>query len=88
MKNPASPLALVGCYFIQRTSPGFHGQIVAEAAGPWVTAEVCNWQTHKSVAVRVFNGEDLRAFDIYKTRAAWLAAVADVDAANAKKATP
>lgn len=82
-----TPLALVGLYFIQRTTPGFHGQVVAEAAGPFVTADVMAWPTHKPAAVRVFSAEDLRACDLYRTKAAWLDAVADVDLANQKKTT-
>lgn len=82
-----TPLGLVGLYFIQRAAPGFHGQIVAETAGPFVTADVCSWVGHKFVAVRMFNGDELRTFDLYRTKAAWLAAVAEVDDANKKKAT-
>lgn len=84
MKKP-SPLALVDLYFIQRVDPGFHGRIVAEAPGPWATAQVCNWRTHKPVTVRVFHGEDLRAFDFYETKAEWDKAVAEVDAKNKGK---
>ena len=71
-------LALVGLYFIQRTTPGYHGQIVA--ADPFVLADVYDWRTHKSDGT-------VRAFDLYRTRAAWLAAVKVVDDANKKKAT-
>ena len=78
-------IALVGLYFIQRTTPGFHGQIVAGV--PWLLADVCSWGAHVPVAVRMFNVDDVRAFDLYRTRKEWLAAVADVDAANNKKAT-
>lgn len=87
MKNPIPSLALVDLHFIQRTQPGFHGKVIAEAPGPWVTVEVCSWHGHKPVAVRVFNGEDLRACDFYQTRASWLEAVVEIDAANKKKAT-
>lgn len=80
-------LSLVGLYFIQRAAPGFHGQVVAEAAGPFITADVMAWPTHKPVAVRVFNGDEIRTFDLYRTKAAWLEAVADVDDANRKKTT-
>ena len=82
-----SPLALVGLHFIQRAQPGFHGRVLAEAPGPWATVEVYSWQTHKPAAVRLLGGEDLRACDLYPTRAAWLVAVAEVDEANRKKAT-
>ena len=79
-------LALVGLYFIQRTTPGYHGQIVA--ADPFVLADVYDWRTHKSDGtVRAFSLDDVRVFDLYRTRAAWLAAVKVIDDANKKKAT-
>ena len=79
-------LALVGLYFIQRAQPGFHGQIVADA--PFVLADVYDWRTHKSDGtVRAFSLDDVRVFDLYRTRAAWLAAVKVIDDANKKKAT-
>jgi hypothetical protein len=79
-------LSLVGLHFIQRTTPGFHGQIVA--ADPFVLADVYDWRTHKpDGTVRAFSLDDVRAFDLYRTRAAWFAAVKVIDDANKKKAT-
>lgn len=78
-------LSLVGLYFVQRASPGYHGQIVA--VDPFVLADVYDWRTHKpDDTVRAFSLDDVRAFDLYRTRAAWLAAVKVVDDANKKKA--
>lgn len=82
-----TPLGLVGLYIIMREKPGFHGQVVAEAPGPVITVDVCSWGTHKPVAVRVLTIGDLRVSDLYRTRAAWLAAVAEVDDTNKKKTT-
>lgn len=82
-----TPLGLVGLYLLMREKPGFHGQIVAEAPGPFVTVDVCSWnQQHKPVAVRVLNADDLKISDLYRTRAAWLLAIAEVDAADARAA--
>lgn len=79
-------LGLVGLWFIQRGAPGFHGRIVAEVDGPTVKAEVCSWKDHAAATVRVFSLDDLRAFDLYPTRKAWLAAVDDV-AQNGKSSS-
>lgn len=79
-------LPLVGLYFIQRASPGYHGQIVA--ADPFVLADVYDWRTHKpDGTVRAFSLDDARVFDLYRTKAAWLAAVKVIDDANKTKAT-
>ena len=88
MKKKTTPLGLVGLYFIQRGPPGFHGQVAAEAHGPWVTCFVCSWKTHKPDAARVFNGEDLRAFDFYDTKTAWDKAVSEVGVMNKNKKPP
>lgn len=83
-----SPLALVGLYFIQRAAPGFHGRIIAEAVGPWVTAEVCAWGgDHRPVTLRLFSADDARSFDFYRMKREWDAAIAEVVKANERKTT-
>lgn len=52
-------------------------------SGEVITVDVCSWGTHKPVAVRVLNADDLKISDLYRTKAAWLAAVAEVDDVSA-----